>query len=140
MKLISKQSLVILFSLFLIQSCFPDFNNDKFKSFPLYLYNNSSRTGCIQDSVDVTFVIQNVSKSNSKEVRIDVAARDQKNAVIEGTKDEFINVKLLRSADSTLIFEQKIAIGKNIHIGGDLAVRQLAYCNNETFVLTGFDQ
>jgi hypothetical protein len=140
MKLISKQSLFILVSLILTQSCFPDLSNNKFQSFYLYLYNNSSRNGCIQASEDVTFVIQNVSKSNSKELRINVNAGDQKSAEIEGTKNEFINVKLFKSADSTLIFEQEIAIGKNIYIGGDLASRQIAYCDNKAFVLTGFDQ
>lgn len=138
MKLISGQSLFILLSIFLTQSCFSDLGN--FKSFTLYLYNNSSKAGCIADSVDVTFVIQNVSNTSSKEVRINVEARDQKYAEIEGTKDEFINVKLLKSADNALIFEEKLKIGKRTNGAGDPASRQIAYCDNNALVLTDFDQ
>jgi hypothetical protein len=138
MKIVNRKSFPILLLFFFFQSCFPDFGNKNFKSFPLYLYNNSSQNGCISDSIDVTFVIKNESNANSKEVRIVVPARDQKNAQIEGTRDEFISVKLLNSKDTSQILEQRIAIGRSLYEGGDLATRKISYCGSKAFVLSGF--
>ncbi len=138
MKIVSKQFFIVLLSVLFFQGCFPDLGNKNFKSFPLYLYNTSSRSGCMADSVDVTFVIKNASNANSKEVRIVVPARDQKSPQIEGAKDEFITVSLLNSKDSSLILEQRIAIGKNLYQGGDLATRIISFCDNKAFVLSGF--
>jgi hypothetical protein len=138
MRIISRRYAFILFLLLCLQSCFPDMGNQNFTSFPLYLYNNSSQNGCVADSVDVTFVIKNVSNAVSEEVRISVSAREQKYAQIEGTRDEFINVRLLKSADSSLILEQRIAIGKLFYEGGDQATRKISYCGNDAFLLSGF--
>lgn len=140
MKFINRQSLAILFLIFCSQSCLLDFGNDKFTSFTLYLYNKSSQSGCLTDSIDVIFTVKNVSKADSKEVWISVPARDQKNAQIEGTKDEFISVRVLKAVDSTFILEERIAIKKNLYEGGDLRVRQVAYCDNNALGLSGFSK
>lgn len=140
MKIVYKMSWVVALFFVFFQSCFPDFGNSKFTSFILYLYNNSSQKDCIADSVAVTFVIKNVSKVNSDEVRIDVAAADVKNVNIEGTKNEWIHVKLINAADSTLILEQEIKIGKTVYEGGDPAARKISYCNNTALDLTHFGQ
>lgn len=123
-----------------LQGCFPDLSNKKFDSFLLYLYNNSSKKDCNPDSINVTFAIKNISKVSSKEVIIDVLASDVKYATIEGTRDEQIKVKVLNSADSTLILEQVIKIGKSVYVGGDLATRQVAYCSNTALGLTNFEK
>jgi hypothetical protein len=133
-----RPSLFILFIVFVSQGCLLDFGNDKFTSFSLYLYNNSSKSGCLADRVDVIFAVKNVSKADSKEVWVSVPSRDQKNAQIEGTKDEFISVRVLKAVDSTFILEQRIAIKKNLDEGGDLRTRQLSYCDNNALVLSGF--
>ncbi|REA61664.1 hypothetical protein DSL64_11930 [Dyadobacter luteus] len=133
-----RPSLFILFFVFVSQGCLLDFGNDKFTSFSLYLYNNSSKSGCLADSVDVIFTVKNVSKADSEEVWVSVPSRDQKNAQIEGTKDEFISVRVLKAVDSTFILEQRIAIKKNLYEGGDLRTRQLSYCDNNALVLSGF--
>ena len=138
MKIVVKHYLAILVIFFLTQSCFQDLGKNKFTSFQLYLYNNSSQSGCISDSLNVTFVIRNADNINSKEVRINVLARDQKNANIEGTRNESIDVKLLNSADGTTILEEKIKIGENVYAGGDLMTRKISYCDNKAFALKGF--
>ncbi len=109
--------------------------SDDFESIYIELKNgnsnhyDSTQSTCNAPSMDVTFVIDNLDQDTVRQLKLSLSPADRKYININSKKDERLLVRLLKTANDSLIFEKKVSIGSTKFMGGDPAAKVIKYCS-----------
>jgi hypothetical protein len=131
MKLIKSKTLLVVLVSLMLNSCglFSLFEEVPYSYIFIQLINKTNDKKCSLDSLAITFKVTSETSTNPKQLKMDVLPYKPQSISLEIKKNEFFNVKIYNSKDSTLIFEKRMQAGKNKYEGGDMLPKKISFCN-----------
>jgi hypothetical protein len=135
-----KYLLYIFIIISLLSSCsfFKLFEDKPYTSALIILVNDSNKRECGIDSLDITYKISNVSTKTPQEVKVNLKPGARENINVTVKKGEYLNVKVYKTTDSTLLIEKKIKSGSGPNTWNDPITRSITFCDFKELKFVSF--
>lgn len=126
-------------SILFLNSCFLVFDKKpKFTSIYIKLVNDSSLVNCSRDSIDIAFLVSNISADSTKKVKAEVKWGKSQSINVFIKRDEILKIKVFDLKDNILLIEKEFKVGQGVDQWNDPPPRTITYCKNSGLKFENF--
>ncbi len=123
------KNISLFLSILFLNGCFLIFDREpEFTSIYIELVNDSSLVNCSRDSIDIAFLVSNISADSTKKVNAEVNWGQSQSINVLIKRDEILKVKVFDLKDNFLLIEKEFKVGKGVNQWNDPPPRTITFC------------